>query len=301
MRLLRREVLQTLLYYDLWEYPLTIRELHAFLPVRVESFPSFTRTVEDLAAAGDIGADRGYYFVPGRSAAVVDRRIAGHRRARSMWRWARVSTHVIKRCPFVRGVYVSGDLSKNVSGPGGDVDFFVITVPGRLWITRSLLIMFKKTFLLNRKKFFCLNLFTAANGLRVDEQNIYQATEIAQLKALYNEEMFEAYLEANGWITDFFPNFDASLLNAPPANNRHSIFQRLTERVLELFPLDRIDSSLLRMMESVWATRYPQFDAETRASIFRSTKTESRAYAGNVQGAILNRYENALRSYGVLD
>ncbi len=301
MNLLHREVLQTLLYYDIWGYPLTMRELFAFLPVRVESFGEFEDQCRRLVADGDISADRGYLYAPGRDPGAVDRRLAGQAHARSLWIMARISTHVIKRFPFVRAVFVSGDLSKNSTHRGSDVDFFILTAPGRLWVARMLLILFKKVFLLNRKKYFCLNSFATVDRMTLDERNIYQATEVAQIKPLFNSGLFPVYLEANNWITDFFPNFDVSTLPLPTPNDRPSMLQRLLELPLNALPLDRIDTALLRAMEGIWEKRYPQFDPATRSTIFRCTKSESRAYAGNFQEKILAQYDTKLRDHSVID
>lgn len=301
MNLLRREVLQTLLYYDIWGYPLTMRELYAFLPVAGGTFAEFEQQCRRLVADGDISADRGFLYAPGRDPGAVDRRLAGQSHARTLWIMARLSTHVIKRFPFVRAVFVSGDLSKNSTHRGSDVDFFILTAPGRLWIARMLLILFKKAVLLNRKKFFCLNSFASVERMTLDERNIYQATEVAQLKPLYNSPLFGRYLEANGWVRDFFPNFDVSTLPLPPPNDRPSMLQRLLELPLNVLPLDRIDTALLRAMERIWERRYPQFDPATRSSIFRCTKSESRAYVGNFQEKILAQYDTKLRDHGVID
>jgi hypothetical protein len=297
----RPEVLQSLLYYDIWGYPLTLRELYAFLPVRVDSFEEFERHVGHLVERGEISADRGYFYAPGRDPEAVDRRLAGQAHARKLWAMARVSMHIIKRFPFVRAVFVSGDLSKNSTHRTSDVDFLILTAPGRLWVSRTLLILFKKLVLLNKKKYFCLNSFATVERMTVDERNIYQATEVAQLKPLFGTGHFLAYLKANDWIRDFFPNFSLSALMLPPVNNRPSLLQKCLEMPLRILPLDRIDTALLRAMERVWERRYPQYDAVTRATIFRCTKSESRAYVGNFQEKVLALYDARLRDYGIID
>jgi hypothetical protein len=214
---------------------------------------------------------------------------------------AGLASHVIKLFPFVRGIFVSGDLSKNMTNRGSDVDFLILTEPGRLWITRTLLILFKKTVLLNRKKFFCVNSFAATDNLRVAPKNIYQATEIAQLKPLFNTPLFESYLSANGWIMDYFPNFYTGALTFPRATERRSLIQRIAELPFALLPAEKIDTHLMNAMERVWVERYPGLDAKTRGEIFRCARGESRAYAGNFQGKILHAYEEKLRQYGAGD
>lgn len=296
---LQLEILKTLLYYDIWSHPLTAEELYAFLPVNSISLAEFKEQLGRASNVGLIQHHHGYYFIQGKSHAVAER-LKRARHARRMWFAARLGAHMIKRFPFVRAVFVSGDLSKNVTHSKSDVDFFIITEPDRLWIARTLLILFKKVFLFNSKKFFCLNSFVTSDHLTHDERNIYAATEIATLKPLYNSRLFTAYLSANDWIRSYFPNYNVRMLPLPRCNNRRSSLQKLLELPFRLFDATRLDIRLMKMMERVWARRYPHLDETTRRRIFRCTRTESRAYVGNFQEVILALYERRLRSFGIV-
>ncbi|MFN0156679.1 MAG: hypothetical protein ACKVRP_01245 [Bacteroidota bacterium] len=299
MKHLNTEILKTLLYYDIWHHPLTARELFTFLPVNSMSFDEFHAHLQDPDRSPQILSHDGYYFVSEKSPEIIVHRKLKEQRAEKMWKRARVSMHIIRRFPFVRGVFVSGDLSKNVSNEDSDIDFFVITEPGRLWIARTLLILFKKIFLLNRKKYFCLNYFATSDSLELDTRSVFTATEIATLKPLYNEKLFRQYLATNSWIKQYFPNYDPAHFDIPQTHERPSMVQSLLESVFRFLPADAIDSYLLRKMERVWSKRYPDFDVETRARIFRCTKTESRAYVGNFEDKILVMYQKKLEDSGI--
>lgn len=296
---LQRAVLHTLLYYDIWEYPLTRAELFCFLPLNGMSFDQFCSILEESGPGPDVTESDGFYFVRGRASDITTARKRREQNAAGLWKRASLSMHAIKRFPFVRGVFVSGDLSKNATTPESDIDFFIVTQPGRLWISRSLLIAFKKLFLLNSRKYFCLNYLTARNHLEIDERNIFIATEIAHLKPLFNSGLFHQYLETNSWIREFFPNFSLEYLRIPPVSNRRSILQWCLELPFLILPSNQIDRFLMERMRNIWATRYPDFDDTTRQRIFRSTRTESRAYAGNYQDKILSLYKSKLAEFGL--
>ncbi|MER3523130.1 MAG: hypothetical protein C4326_03475 [Ignavibacteria bacterium] len=291
-------VLRTLLYYDIWSHPLTEEELFTFLPVNSMTFEQFREQLR--AMPRDVVTSRdGFYFLTAKSSAVVKQRLRRMRHARRMWLLARFGTHVIKRFPFVRAVFVSGDLSKNATHKKSDVDFFIVTEPGRLWITRTLLVLFKKVVFLNSKKFFCINSLVATDALQFDEHNIYTATEVATLKPLYNSKLFFEYLKANEWIKQYFPNFEPKNLWLPACNNKASVLQRLLELPFRLIDADRLDVRLMEMMRRVWAQRYPTVDEQTRARIFRCTRGDSRAFVGNFQEAILALYAQRLNRFGL--
>ncbi len=295
---LRQEILRILLYFDIWEHPLNAAELQLFLRIPCASPEEIARAAgED--PDGPIRCAESYYFVRGRTAECVRRRREREHHARRMWHIARLSMHVIKRCPFVRGAFVSGDLSKNSTGSRSDVDFFIVTAPGRLWLVRAMLTLFKKTVLLNRKKFFCLNSFVTGDHLELEDRNMYSAIEVATIQPLYNGPLHEAFLSANSWIRQLMPNFRAGVLPAQRPNNRRSLLQRLLEFLLLPFPLDRLDASLMETMRRVWERRYPDPDTAQHEQMFRSTRQESRAYVGNFQERVLRLYAEKLQQYGL--
>jgi len=296
---MQEQILRTLLYYDIWKYPLTKEELFCFLPVNGMSFSQFCTVLNTSGPGPDVAETRGYYFLRNQPVSVVDQRLEREANAQALWRIARISMHLIKRFPFVRGVFVSGDLSKNATTPESDIDFYLVTAPNRVWICRTLLILFKKVFLLNNKKYFCLNFFSSSDHLEIKERNMFVATEVAHLKPLYNETLFHSYLDANQWMRRLFPNFDLATLRQPVPDNRRSYFQLIIESIFRLLPSDAIDRFLMNRMRKVWATRYPAYDEPTRDRIFRSTRNESRAYAGNYQDKILDLYRSGLREHGL--
>ncbi len=290
-------ILRTLLYFDIWNHPLTLHEIFTFLPVSVSSPASLREPLELLRERGSIVMDGEHIAVCHPEGPRENRRPGKERRAVFMWKMARIVASVIKMFPYVRAVWVSGELSKNIASPHADIDFFIVTEPGRLWISRSMLILFKKIFLLNNRKFFCLNSFIDDHSLESANRNIYQAIEIASLKPLFNGRMFLEYLRANAWVWSYFPNFDPENFGAMRVSERRSLLQRGLEWLIARFDADALDDRLLWLMRSVWKRRYPQMDSETRDRILRSTKGESRAYLGDFEERVLAAYRQNLREY----
>ena len=102
-------------------------------------------------------------------------------------------------------------------------------------------------------------------------------------------------------IRTFFPGLDMSLLPRAGVLERRSLLQRVLEAPFALLNADRLDDLLMRGMQRVWARRYPQYDQATRDRIYRSTKHESRAYAGDFEQKVLSLYEERLREFGLED
>ena len=294
-----KAILRTLLYFDIWNHPLTLDELHMFLPDAVSEPAALLPALQELICMGLVFDDGQHYAVRHSRGRAQGSRRSKERRAALMWKMARVVARLMRTFPFVRAVWVSGELSKNVASPHADIDFFIVTEPRRLWIARSMLILFKKAFLLNSRKFFCLNSFIDTRNLESPARNIYQAIEIASLKPLVNEPLLHDYFRANAWIWSYFPNFDAASIARSKAIATRSWIQRGVESLFRLIDADALDDRLMRAMRFVWTKRYPDMDDRTRERILRSTKNESRAYFGDFEERILEAYRRNLREYHI--
>jgi len=290
-------ILRTLLYFDIWNHPLTLEEIFAFLPVAASSPASLREPLERLREKGYIVVDGDHVAVYRPEVPRENHRPGKERRALLMWKMARVVTSLIKMFPYVRAVWVSGELSKNIASPHADIDFFIVTEARRLWIARSMLILFKKIFLFNSRKFFCVNLFIDNHCLEFSKRNIYQAIEIASVKPLYNGKLFLEYLRANAWVWSYFPNVHPESLNRGKVSERRSLVQRVLESLIARFNPDALDDRLMWFMRSAWKKRYPSMDDQTRDRLLRSTKGESRAYLGDFEERVLDAYRRNLRDY----
>lgn len=114
---------------------------------------------------------------------------------------------LIQRFPFVRGVYLSGSLSKaGMQSKQEDLDFFILTAHNKVWTAKFFLILFKKTVLLNSEKYFCINMLMDETAMEVKKQNIYTATEIATLVPLTRRQQGQRFLAENAWIKHYLPN-----------------------------------------------------------------------------------------------
>lgn len=304
MEILKKNILKTLLYYDIFSHPLRRDEIYTFLPQNTVSKNDISGMLEQLTSDPEsfLAQKNGYYYIKPKETS-VDSRISKENHSRKMWRYARLVTHIIKRFPFIRAVMVTGSLSKNSSDSSSDLDFMVITAKNRLWIARTMLMLFKKIFLLNSYKFFCINYYISEDFLEIENRNIFTATEIATIKATYNSNLLEEFLNANKWITDFFPNYvlcDPALhLSGCKVSNRRSILQAFTE-LLFIPPLaKKLDKILMEKTSAHWNRKYAHIDKNERDHMFRSTDKVSKTHPLNMQKRILGIYNDKLKEFNL--
>jgi len=299
MNSLQSSILRTLLYYDIFEYPLSSREVFEFLPTNSVTYEEVQDELERLVQQGVLSVSQGLYAIGGKSGLLGPRRKEKELYARKLWRVARFVSQLIRRFPFVRGVFVSGDLSKNVADKDSDIDFFLITENRRLWICRAFLVLFKKIFLLNQRKFFCINHYITRDHLEVEEKNIYTACEIAHLKAAHCDGLYIQFLETNRWIKDFYPNLVFHENGWKKDEEAKSILRQLLELPFRGRWADRLDQALMNFMVKVWRRRYPELTPEERDKMFRCRPYESRAQGGNFEKRILEAYALRLKNFGI--
>lgn len=202
-------VIKTLLYFNIFNHPLTAEEVEKYCPAPV-SILQLRELIHSLIIKGLIFKVGKGYSVR-EDITLIHKRNSDEERAESVMPKARFFSRFISWFPFVKGVFISGSLSKGVLKADGDIDYFIVTSGNRLWICRSLLILFKKIFLFNSHKYFCLNYFIDESNPIIKEQNIFTAIEIESLIPLYNFNCFLNFKQENSWTKNFLPNTKESV------------------------------------------------------------------------------------------
>ncbi|MCH8545567.1 MAG: hypothetical protein LAT54_02440 [Cryomorphaceae bacterium] len=201
-----QHIIYCLRYFSFFHHPLRADEIHRYIDVKI-ALKECESCLKVLADKGEVFTD-GCYFALNKDhlkkrkdhEALNNRLMKiGHRVGR-----------LVGLFPFVRGVYISGSVSKSgADGIDDDIDFFIITEKNRLWTARLFLILFKKAFLFNSKKYFCVNFFKSADDLVLIKRNRYIATEAASLIPVVNHKLLLDLYAENKWIELEMPNAHA--------------------------------------------------------------------------------------------
>lgn len=297
---LQKDILRTLLYFDIFHHPLTVKEIYSFLPSNSTTQAAVEQACSNGPLQGLVVRDGTYVRLRDAQENVFADRRSKESRAKRMLQIATLMSRLIRRFPFVRGVFLSGELSKGVASEHSDIDFVIVAAEGRLWICRTFLILFKKIFLFNKKRFFCLNHFVTAGHLEAEDRSVYTATEIATLRPLFNYELFKRYQHANEWIKEYLPNASAVAQDSFHKENDTSFLQRFLEALIPPFVADRLDPRLLSYWKTMWRRRYPELTDDQRSRLFRSSFYLSTAYGQDFLTQILKSYRNRLEQFRLL-
>ncbi len=192
----------TLAYADVFDYPLTLLETHRYLIGVAASVPEVRAA---LAQSDLVGRDGDYFHLVGREGTVGVRRrrapVAEKMCARAL-RYGRL----LARLPFVRMVALTGALTMGNVESGDDFDYLIITEPGRLWLTRAMVIGLVVRRAALRHDEICPNYLLTLDRLIIPQRNLYTAHELAQMVPLAGRHVYDRMRAANVWMLDFLPN-----------------------------------------------------------------------------------------------
>ena len=283
-------ILSTLAYSGVFDYPLTFQEICERSPYPSCIEQVMKSAVDNLVGCGLVNENGGFYFL-GNDGSVVSRRLEANARAAARMRPARFFSSLIARFPYVRAVMISGSMSKGVMDPDDDIDFFIVTEPDRLWITRVLLTLFKRVFLLNSHRNFCLNYFISSDKLLIPERNIFTASEIGSLLPMFNRDVYLDFMKVNDWYKDFYPN-------VPLRESAGTDIRRYAGSMLEHIVSGRfagyLDDFCLSITRNFLSRKYHTLQPERFETDLETTKSVSKHHPNQQQLKILGRYREIL-------
>jgi hypothetical protein len=259
---LRSSILKVIAYFDLFNYPLSLEDILYFLDTEAEEYP-VRRELDALIEEGCLFRTGTFYSVQD-DPALADKRTNSRRRADAMLPIAERGARLLYQFPFVRGVFISGSLSKRCAEVKEDVDYFIVTSANRLWIARSLMHLFKKlTYLRGHQHRYCMNYYVDEEALEIREKNIFTATELITLIAASGNGGVSSFFKANEWTTRFYPQYhhrNRESLGTP----RSSLLKRTCEQLLNNRIGDRLDNYLRKLTATRWKKKEDRGDLTMR-------------------------------------
>ncbi|MES2747896.1 MAG: nucleotidyltransferase domain-containing protein [Bacteroidota bacterium] len=276
------EALKTILYFSIFRYPLKLEEIHSYT-----NYSELSETVKELQHLIDekILTLVDEFYVYGNDLESVTKRLRGNIQAKKALIKAKKQAEFISKFPFVEGVGVSGSLSKGYYDTESDIDFFVITKHNKLWICRTLLMLYKKVFLLNSRKYFCVNYFISSQQLEIEEKNRFTATELKTLIPMHGKAIFEQFYNTNNWITNYFSKFESNINQIP--TYQKSTLTKSTEWVLDNGFGNAIDYFFKSITLRKWKAKFDYLTEEDFKIALKSTKNISKHHPSNFQKKVI--------------
>lgn len=288
-------ILRTILYADIFNFPLTVEEIHHFLiddaPVSCEQIHH--RLTTSPALVGLLCYQNPYYMLADRPF-LAKIRAEREEAAQTLWPLAVMYGMQLARIPFVRMVAITGSLAvRNPRDSNDDLDYMLVTESGRVWMARAFAILLVRS-ARTRGVEICPNYVLAEDALEQQHQNLYVAHDITQMIPIYGMDIYERFRQANPWASHHQPN-------------AHKPFYHVAERNFETWnPVKRRVEAALRGQAG---SAFENWEYRRKHQRFLTSQPSSPAAqidANQVKGhfhdhgqATLRKYQERLQIYNL--
>jgi len=204
---LREAIIKTIVFFDLFEYPLTVYEIWNNLGRRVKLLEIKDILDQETAAPPTICQKNGFYFLFSREEIIITRQKRHNYSVRKI-KIARRFTRLFSLCPFVKVIALANSIGQFNLRDGSDIDFFIITAPRRIWLSRLYCtglakILNSRPAINNKKDKICLSFYVSEDHLNLADLRLvgfdpYFDYWRPNLVLLYNKaKVYQRFLAAN--------------------------------------------------------------------------------------------------------
>jgi hypothetical protein len=295
---LRSSILRTLAYFDLFNYPLTLEDVRRFLNIEAGE-AAIEKTLSSLLRQGRVYRLGDYYSLQ-NDPALAERRQKGELHADELLLIAARNARRLYQFPFVRGICISGSLSKRCADDQADIDYFIITQANRLWIARTLMHLYKKlAYLRGHQHRYCMNYYVDEEALEIEEKNIFTATELLTLMPMCGNGVLDQFFEANTWTTGYLPHYRERHW-AGKAHHRTTLLKRLLEALFNNPLGNRIEQKLRDITNKRWKEKSARGDVNMKGAPvdLQCSSHYSRSDPDNFHQKVLTKFHRRLKEIG---
>lgn len=269
---LSKNIIVTVAYYDIFDYPLTAFEVWKYLidygeesvrDVREATLFDIMEELDNKELEKYIGQHRGFYFLKGKND-LVEKRIRRNKISEHKFEIIRRVVWFLRFVPYVRMVAVTGRMAMKNASQESDLDLLIALKHGRIFTGRTLVTLL--VHILGRRRYgekitdrICLNYFITDKSLEIQIKDMFSSSEYSFLLPMFGFKNFQKFQEANIWIKDTKPSYHTEKLanlKMIPDSDPARFLRKWGERLLSF---NFIEKSLKK-----WQIRRIQADSRTK-------------------------------------
>lgn len=207
-------IIKVIVYFDLFDYPLTEFEIWKYLSKKASLFEIMN--ILNKSQLSTINRRNGFYFLTGRDE-IVKTRMRRNDFACDKFKKANRITRIFRRISPIKMIAMSNMMGALNSKKNSDIDLFILVEEGKIWRTRFLCVMIVKLLNLrpregDKKDKICLSFFMCINYLNTEKlrikDDIYFNYWMVNIVPIYNIDFsYEKFISNNKWIKKEFPNW----------------------------------------------------------------------------------------------
>lgn len=220
--LIQQMIIETIIFFDLFDYPLTALEIWKYLPGKKISYNELIEILDNNNFDNKIENIYSFYVLSGRSEIVTTKMKRYNFTDQKFERAIRLFK-IFKYVPGIKMIAIGNLIGSHNLKEDGDIDLFIVTEPGRSWSARFFLALGLEILGLRpkpgkEKNKICLSFFVDIDNLNMqrlllkDEQNKindpYFIYWLAGLVPIYDvDNIYDRLIFANKYIFEILPNW----------------------------------------------------------------------------------------------
>jgi len=220
---LERSISETIAYFDLFDYPLTLPELLRYA-WRCPVDTTLSQVWDVVHASPKLEYQAGMVCLAGRST-IIQTRAERYAESERKFRKRRWFIWLLSTLPGVQAICIVNTLAYHNVRPDSDIDLLIIAQPHKIWSTRFFSTALAKLFGLrpdvhSAKDAVCLSFYLSSDALDIKklnlhDQDIHQAYWLAQIRPVYDPaQLVPAMWLANSWVKALLPKAEPMQLHS---------------------------------------------------------------------------------------
>lgn len=247
MNPLQISIIQTLAYFDIFGYPLTVAELFRYL-WKPPAHTTLDSVQSEVATMPNIEMHNGLLCLQGRSE-IIAKRASAYLESERKYKKRLPFIALLTYLPHVQAIFVVNSLAFQNVHSDSDIDLLIISKPGKIWSTRFFTTIVAKVLRLRPRPNFtkdtlCLSFYVDRNALQLqslmsDSQDIHEVYWLNTLFPVYDPtNIAKAIHNANTWMQQYLPNAQ-SVYPHPLRTIKSSWLKRITQLLIGMLSVER--------------------------------------------------------------
>jgi len=212
--MLAPHIQKTISFFSLFNYPLTAFEVWKYLPVKAK-FSEVLFCLDN--GLENINQKNGQYF-PALCEKNLEKRNRRYNYSDRKFKQAIKISKIFRFIPYIKMIAIVNIIGSANMRNESDIDFFIVTVPKRIWLTRFFCVLIAK--ILNKrpqknktKDTICLSFYITEDNLNLENLMLnsldwYFIYWLACLVPIYDaDNYYEKLINHNLWLKKTLPNW----------------------------------------------------------------------------------------------
>jgi predicted nucleotidyltransferase len=211
---LEEAILKTIVYYDIFNYPLSAVELWQWLWKYKCKLSELVFCLENNEVLKrQIETKNGFYFLKGRKDLLNTRKIRRDYSV-SKWKIALRAVKSLRTIPFVQTIILCNSIAYFNAEETSDIDFFIIIKDRYLWLTRFLITITLHFLKIRRhgnkiNDRICLSFYITDSPLNLEDlaykKDVHFYYWLLHFVPIFDNGTYKYFLEENKWLKEYIP------------------------------------------------------------------------------------------------